>query len=618
MSATPALAFPLALLQRLRAGAETAVNAFSRRTPLLVVLLGGALPMGLLWPVQGARPYLVLWVVGYGLLGWVWLRDALVAPPADAPGESVRSRGIAAAFGLVCGLPVLFSGPQPEAQASLVTLALYLSLAVCATAIKRPLSGLWFARLLLGAALVATLRKEGAFSVVPLIHLLFAWGFSEILSRRAAFLRSRFLALAARQQEAAAQLRARTQELEQSQASRVRLVGALSREVRQPLHVLGLMVERLSLEPGAASLQPQIGELVAAVRPLALALTQLVDFSQLDAGTVKVRKSEQSIHALMALLQREGAPEAARRGHTLACRSELDVRIETDIDLLGSALWHVLRHALLDTGHADVRVFTSHKDRHDIWLHIATRSVRWQHGEPDDVFGAFSHGQTSASDPHGLSLGTAIVRRTAELLGLTLEVGAKDGDGSEFRISLPCSRQWVARAHQATTMARPSTVSRSLVGLRTVLVDNDESVLRGIDSMARSWGCVPLSCSSVPELAEKLAQMPGQEFDCVVADFHLASEGPTGLDAIEVVRNSMTRFVAATIFTGDVNIRSADLRLDDVHVAHKPVVPARIRMMLEDMAAETQRYRQVHGQAPAASLDDEWAALSLDDAAESV
>ena len=134
--------------------------------------------------------------------------------------------------------------------------------------------------------------------------------------------------------------------------------------------------------------------------------------------------------------------------------------------------------------------------------------------------------------------------------------------------------------------------SRTLVGLRVVLVDNDESVLSGMDSMVRSWGCLPLPCQSVEELRAKLDTMAGEDVDCIIADYHLGIGTPNGLDAIELLRQRVAGHVAAAVFTGDLSIRPGNLRLPDVRVAHKPVVPGRTIALLEEMALETKRQRQ--------------------------
>ncbi|MCE4540397.1 HAMP domain-containing histidine kinase [Pelomonas sp. P7] len=575
---------------RLRSGAL--MNVISRRTLTLVALLGGAVPAYLLASRQPGWAVLVGWLALYALVGSYWLRDAITESPTFlGPSRAVRPLLLAAVFGVIGASPILVFENDHHARASLTLLALSLSLAASAAALKKPASGIGYARAVLAVTLAGWAAAQGDVEVLFMLQVVAAWLFAEILSRRSAYLRRRFKAAAASHANVANALRAKTRELQESNSSRVRILGTVSHEIRQPVHALGMMVERLRIDPHSTEFRVQLDEIASVVRSLAHSLALLLDISRLDAGTVKVKKSISPVQALLERIRREFAVDAKRKGLKFECDSDLNAKIDTDFALFYGAVANFVSNAIRYTDRGYVKVSLSQRNKDELWLHVKDSGRGIPDDKFDDIFNEYVRLDRENQAAQGFGLGLAIVKRTAQLLDLTIEVDSVLGKGSEFRISVPCSSQTQSMTPGATTMARPSTVSRSLVGLRVVLVDNDESVLRGIDSMVRSWGCVPLSCQSVAELAGKLAHMPGTEFDCVVADFHLGAGEPNGLDAIELVRKSMSRFVSATLFTGDLSIRSADLPLPDVHVAHKPVVPARICVMFEEMAAESKRRR---------------------------
>lgn len=574
-------------------------NRISRRSLNLVALLAAAVPAYLLAERAAASWQLVTWLLAYAVIALVWLRDTTSETPTflgrrgPLSHRAVPSRTVAALYGAACGVPVLMLNAQGEqlARVSATLLAVCVALAIAATNLKKPASSAWFARACLGLSLAGWATAHDPGRLHFLVHILAAWLFAEILSRRAAYLKRRFSQMAERHGKAVSALRDKSRELESSTSNRIRILGTVSHEIRQPVHALGMMVERLRIDPHSIEFRPQLDEVAAVVRSLAHSLALLLDISRLDAGTVKVKTSITSIQVLLERLTREFGFDARRKGLTLQCHSDQEVRIDTDFALFYGVVANFVSNAIRYTDHGYIKVFTSSKSTGEIWVHVRDSGRGIPQERQQDIFNEYVRLDRENQSAQGFGLGLAIVRRTAELLGLDIAVESEVGVGSEFRVSVPCSSQSQAPASAANLANRQSTVSRSLVGLRVVLVDNDAAVLRGIDSVVRSWGCVPLACQSVEELGSKLALMPGIEFDCIVADYHLGPGLPNGLAAIELVRRHVQRFISATIFTGDLNIRPADLPIPDVHVAHKPVVPARICVMFEEMAAETRRRR---------------------------
>ena len=599
-------------LPRLGMASRSLLNRISRRALAIAALLAGVVPAFLLAEQPGVAGHWVPWLAAYAATAALWLRDATSEGPTylASGGRLARhalpSRLVAALYGAMCGSTVLLLHEPADdlARASATTLNLCVVLMVAAANLKKPASSLWFARTCLCLALAGWLTAQDPTRAHFLVHIGAAWAFSEILARRSAFLKRRFSQMAAKHGQAVDALRLKSQELQNSTSNRVRILGTVSHEIRQPIHALGMMVERLRIDPNSIEFRPQLDEVAAVVRSLAHSLALLLDISRLDAGTVKVKTSITSIQVLLERLTREFGFDARRKGLTLECRSDRDVRIDTDFALFYGVVANFVSNAIRYTDRGYIQVFTSTKSPSEIWVHVRDSGRGIPQNRLQDIFDEYVRLDRENQAAQGFGLGLAIVRRTAELLGLEVSVESQIGVGSEFRVSVPCSTQSQVAAAASTPAARQSTVSRSLVGLRVVLVDNDAAVLRGIDSIVRSWGCVPLACQSVDELASKLALMPGIAFDCIVADYHLGSGQPNGLAAIELVRHHVQRFVSATIFTGDLNIRPADLPLPDVHVAHKPVVPARISVMFEEMAAETRRRRPEADPLADAQLDD--------------
>lgn len=576
------------------------LNGVSRRALWLIAGVSAVVPT--LWwlQVNASVPLLCAWLAVYIPACGLWLQDAsagqaLASTHGGVPGPGPdASAARALIYGCACGVPqlIFYQDEALAAHACMSLLAVCVALASSAINLKKPASGVWLARAslsltLLGWALAATEDKAQFMVLVGT-----AWLFCEIVYRRSAYLKRRFAEAATRQYNAAFALRAKSQELQHTTSSRIRILGTVSHEIRQPVHALGMMVERLRIDPHSVEIRAQLDDIAAVVRSLAHSLALLLDISRLEAGTVKVKKSISDIRTVMDRIRREFGVDAKRKGLLLECTTATNFKFETDFALFYGAVANFVSNAIRYTDKGYVKVFVSEEASGQVWLHVSDSGRGIPEDKTTDIFKEYVRLDRENQSAQGFGLGLAIVQRTASLLGLEIRVDSRLGAGSEFRISVPRTHDDRSVATRSASLARPSTVSRALVGLRVVLVDNDESVLRGIDSMVRSWGCVPLACQSVAELAAKLERMPGAEFDCIVADFHLGTGEPNGLDAIALLRQSLSCFVSATLFTGDLNIRSTDLDVADVHVAYKPVVPARICVMFEEMAVEARRRRQ--------------------------
>lgn len=508
--------------------------------------------------------------------------------------------------GGVAALPLWLLREHADVHATM--LLLHLLAATTAAGIARPpAAGRTFALALLAGTALSMLPTWFDTPRAPLLAVLALAALACVaLSRQAQARLQAHRDERARHHDTAEALRARSRELQEATTSRIRILGTVSHEIRQPVHALGMMVERLRIDPGTTEFRGQIDEIGAVVRSLAHSLAMLLDISRLDAGTVNVKKGTESVQVLMDRLRREFAVDARRKHLMLDCSSALDLKIETDIALFYNALANFVSNAIRYTDQGHVKVHASRKSEQELWIHVSDSGRGIPPDKLGEIFNEYVRLDREHQSAQGFGLGLAIVKRTAQLLDLSIQVDSRPGVGSEFRISVPCTGPQGAPGAHSTTMPRPSMVSRSLVGLRVVLVDNDEPVLRGMDSMVRGWGCVPLPCQSVAELQDKLDDMAGEEVDCIIADFHLGAGMPNGLDAIELVRRRVPTPVAATLFTGDLSIRRADLPLPDIRVAHKPVVPGRTLALLEEMAAEARRHRAQDASRPDAADPLPW------------
>jgi CheY-like chemotaxis protein len=111
-----------------------------------------------------------------------------------------------------------------------------------------------------------------------------------------------------------------------------------------------------------------------------------------------------------------------------------------------------------------------------------------------------------------------------------------------------------------------------------VVIDDDPMALDAIGRLLRSWRYRVVTADSDHAALACLAERQ-QSPDLIVCDYHL-SEGTTGVEAIERVRNSAR--IPAILVTGDALCgRRDEVRALGCHVLLKPVNPNALRAVLK-------------------------------------
>src|SRR5581483_11095401 len=111
-----------------------------------------------------------------------------------------------------------------------------------------------------------------------------------------------------------------------------------------------------------------------------------------------------------------------------------------------------------------------------------------------------------------------------------------------------------------------------LTGTVALCIDNDRSILNGMNRLLGGWGCRVLTAA---DLAEALAAMSADsvEPDGLLVDYHL--DGASGIGVIVELRRRLNRTVPAILITADRSARVRDeAQAESVHLLNKPIKPA--------------------------------------------
>ncbi|MNK69457.1 Sensory/regulatory protein RpfC [compost metagenome] len=360
---------------------------------------------------------------------------------------------------------------------------------------------------------------------------------------------------------------------EAANQSKTRFLAAVSHDLMQPLNAARLFSAALSHQDDGLSGEAQklVGHLDSSLRSAEDLISDLLDISRLENGKINPNRQPFAINELFdtlgtefKVLAREQKLEFRVRGSAL--------RVDSDIKLLRRILQNFLTNAFRYGKGPVLLGVRRHKEA--LSLEVWDRGP----GIPEDkrqvIFEEFkrldSH-QTRAEK--GLGLGLAIADGLCRVLGHTLRVRSWPGRGSVFSVSVP-----LARAQTAAPVKVAELNGKLLNGAQVLCIDNEDSILIGMNSLLSRWGCQVWTARNREECAALLDE--GMRPQLALVDYHL-DHGETGTDLMAWLRTQMGEPVPGVVISADGRPETVDL----VHAAGldylaKPVKPAALRALL--------------------------------------
>lgn len=301
-------------------------------------------------------------------------------------------------------------------------------------------------------------------------------------------------------------------------AAREKLMLAITHDIKAPLgSVMGYidLLSRLTEDRRGALYLRNMKE--SSEHLLAL-VNSLLDFYRLDIHKVEINAVAFSPAQLFETVRSGFAAQAAARG--------LDLRLETgpaaaatvsgDAVRIRQIAENLISNALKFTDAGSVTI------RADVIGGRLVFSVRdtgrgISREEKERIFGEFVR-LRSARGVDGFGLGLSIVDRLVKLLGGTISLESRLGEGSKFIVSVPVAEAPETATREETPLPLP--------GLRVLIVDDDPLQLDMTAAMCRRAGIEP-ECCPYPEYAARL--VAEGRFDAVLTDIQMPSADGFGV-----------------------------------------------------------------------------------------
>ena len=239
-------------------------------------------------------------------------------------------------------------------------------------------------------------------------------------------------------------LEEKVSELQKANRLKSEFLATISHELRTPLNVIIGYVEMLN-EGGGGALTTQQSEMLGAIRrysKLQLDLiTNVLDFSRLSSGKISFHVERFALAPLLTEVQALGGARMRNPRLGLLVQVDPDVpALETDRIKLQEIVRNLVDNAVKFTEQGTIKVVARRgEEPGTITIEVSDTGTGIRPEDVRYIFDPFHQiGESSTRRTGGVGLGLSIVKQLVDALGGTVSVSSRLGEGSTFRVDLPC------------------------------------------------------------------------------------------------------------------------------------------------------------------------------------
>jgi PAS domain S-box-containing protein len=289
---------------------------------------------------------------------------------------------------------------------------------------------------------------------------------------------------------------------ERANRAKSRFLATASHDLRQPMQTIRLLNAAMMKVVPQPDVRQLLGQQGQAIESMACLLDALLDISRLESGAIEPVSVEVSVGSVFEELRSEFASVAAAREIELQVEVS-PITLSTDRTLFLQLVQNLLGNAFkyTDRGWVRLRCF---EDGGAVSIAVEDSGIGIPADKLERIFDEYYQVDTHGTKRMGVGLGLAIVKEVARLLGFSVKIQSRVGEGTQAIVRIP-SRYRVAVAtavREQVSAQMPTSTGRKA---RLILVEDNDGVRLATEVFLKLEGHETLSARTLAE-AERLLE----------------------------------------------------------------------------------------------------------------
>lgn len=311
---------------------------------------------------------------------------------------------------------------------------------------------------------------------------------------------------------------------EHASKAKTRFLNSMFHDIRTPMNaIVGFTAMTERNIDDRILVQDYLEKITVSSHHLLSLINDVLDMSRIESGKMRIEMGDvhlpDLLHEIWTIIQSN--IKSQKLQFFIDTRDVVHEDIISDRLRLNQVLLNILTNAVKFTPEGGTISFTvievpQNDDGGTSYeFRIKDTGIGMSEEFQEHIFEAFSREQTGVvSDIQGTGLGMAITKNIVDMLGGTITVSSKKGEGSEFVVDIPCkiSKKCLKKEHPA-----------ELRGKKVLVVDENRDSCDSICDMLSDIGMIPEYKHIGDEAVERAREAldSGDKFDAYIIDLLL-------------------------------------------------------------------------------------------------
>jgi len=395
-------------------------------------------------------------------------------------------------------------------------------------------------------------------------------------------------------EETNAQLAQERYKAELAHLKKSQYLKACSHDLLQPLSAARLFSSAISLNSKmSAKERNQINQIDSSLALANNLLLDLNEIARIESGNISPVLKATSVHELFQMLCSEFSALSEEYNVDLRCKSS-QLYVHTDMTLLCRIVQNFLSNAFRYGSGGKVLLGCRRKGD-ELCLQVFDTGPGIAQDKQQHVFEQFTQlYNANAVGPKGLGLGLNIARSLCAILGHKIALQSQPGRGCMFSVNVPIT------AKPKLLPAAPKAAKSTLQGVKVLCIDNELSILAGMQDLLSAWKCEVHIAQSAQQAIQKFST-PNSQFDFLLVDFQLqdhlqmqqsdaANQESYHYDGIDLIcyLQKQSRYPLPAILITASNDEAILLRAQQLEIGYlaKVIKPIALRALMSSMLSK--------------------------------